>query len=218
MQQATGQELREEDSTSLNCCRTLYGGLAFIAANRIAPGYIQHLSAGPIAAGIATSAIDPTTARQELEQLWQPVPTVPCQWEESLLVGRWRKMLWNLPFNGISVAMGGIPTDEIVSDPSLRALARQVMHETLAIERAECGNDNDCALPESQIEAMFTLTDSIGSYRPSTMIDLLEQRPMEVKYLFQKPVERAWALRVATPHLDTLVAMIEARQRKLGLY
>ena len=170
-----------------------------------------------VLSGVVSTQTTLPNARSELQALWHGVPAVPCQWEEDLRTGRWRKMLWNLPFNGISVAMGGIPTDEIVGDAGLRALARAVMEETLAVAVAECGPE-ECALNSSHVDAMFALTDSLGSYRPSTMIDLLERRPMEVEYLFRKPLQRAQALGVPTPHLYTLVTMIEALQRKYNLY
>ena len=64
LKQATGQSV--DDNEPLQCCRTLYGGLAFIAANRTAPGAIHHLSAGPIAAGVASTqlSIDMDTAKR----------------------------------------------------------------------------------------------------------------------------------------------------------
>ena len=124
-------------------------------------------------------------------------------------------MLWNLPFNGISVALGGIPTDEIVNNPGLRQLAHNIMQETLAVAQAECGPHS---LNNSLLDSMFALTDSMGSYRPSTMIDLLERRPMEVEYLFRKPLVRAQELGVQTPHLYTIVTVIEALQKKYDLY
>ena len=224
LKQATGQQQstntihdNKDDEEPLSCCRTLYGGLAFIAANRVAPGDIHHVYAGPIAAGVASTqaTVGMEMPRQELQSLWQPVHAVPCQWEDDLQVGRWRKMLWNLPFNGISVAMGGIPTNEIVTDPGLRALARCIMEETLAVAVAECGPGS---LTTAHIDNMFAITDGMEAYRPSTMIDLLEKRPMEVLYLFRKPVERAQALGVPTPHLYTIVTMIEALQRKHNLF
>lgn len=220
LKQATGQST-DDPKEPLKCCRTFYGGLAFIAANRLGPGKIHHYYAGPIAAGVASTQVTgdgtcpDTTVRQEIQSLWQPVQAVPCQWEDNLLLGRWRKMLWNLPFNGISVAMGGIPTNEIVTDPGLRALARHVMQETLAVAQAECG---PASLTDSHVEQMFAITDGMDAYRPSTMIDLLEKRPMEVLYLFRKPLERAQALGVPTPHLFTIVTMIEALQRKHNLF
>eukprot|EP00977_Amphora_coffeiformis_P022478 scaffold10892_cov163-Amphora_coffeaeformis.AAC.9 len=211
LKEATGQT----DDGELQCCRTLYGGMAMIAANRLSPGEIHHLFGGPISVGIASTQTSAKIAKQELLSLWEPIKTVECNWEDSLRLGRYRKMLWNLPFSGVSVAMGGIPTDEIVQDPGLRILSRRVMEETLAIAVAECGEG---ALDQSHIEGMYTFTDSMGSYRPSTMIDLLERRPMEVEYLFRQPLQRAQALGVDTPYLFTIVTMIEALQRKYDLY
>lgn len=211
LKQATGQT----DDGDLTCCRTLYGGMAMIAANRLSPGEIHHLFGGPISVGIASTQTSAETARDELLSLWEPITTVECNWEDSLRLGRWRKMLWNLPFNGVSVAMGGIATDEIVTDSGLRALSRRVMEETLAAAVSECGEGS---LDQSHIEAMYTFTDAMGSYRPSTMIDLLERRPMEVEYLFRQPLQRAQAMGVDTPHLFTIVTIIEALQRKYDLY
>ena len=211
LKEATGQT----DDGELQCCRTLYGGMAMIAANRVAPGEIHHLFGGPISVGIASTQTSAETAKDELLSLWEPIKTVGCNWEDSLRLGRWRKMLWNLPFNGVSVAMGGIPTDEIVTDPGLRILSRRVMEDTLAAAVAECGEGS---LDQGHIEDMYTFTDAMGSYRPSTMIDLLERRPMEVEYLFRQPLQRAQALGVNTPYLFTIVTMIEALQRKYDLY
>ncbi len=50
---------------------------------------------------------------------------------------RWWKNVWNLPFSGISVSMGGITVDRIVNDPSLRKLAYKVIDETIAIANAD---------------------------------------------------------------------------------
>ena len=46
---------------------------------------------------------------------------------------RWSKNVWNLPFNGISVAMGGITIDILVNDLGLRRLAHKIMDETIAV-------------------------------------------------------------------------------------
>jgi ketopantoate reductase len=58
----------------------------------------------------------------------------------------------------------------------------------------------------------------MGGYKTSTTNDFLERRPMEVKYLFRKPVERALELGVPAPHLETLVAQIGAFQRMYNLF
>ena len=129
-------------------------------------------------------------------------------------------MCWNLPFNGISVAMGGITVDKIVNDPGLRELADLVMDETIASANADLAKNGETEfyLGEADKRQMFDLSDGMGPYRTSTMIDLVNRKPMEVLYLFRKPVERARRRGVAVPHLETLVLQIEAFQRFFNLY
>ena len=62
------------------------------------------------------------------------------------------------------------------------------------------------------------LSDGMGFYLPSTTLDLQNRRPMEVQYLFRKPLERAHRLGIPAPYLETLVLQIEARQRMHGLF
>jgi 2-dehydropantoate 2-reductase len=128
--------------------------------------------------------------------------------------------VWNLPFNGISVAMGGITVDQIVSDPGLRKLADIVMDETIAAcnaDLAKIGHE-EFFLGDDDKKKMFELSDGMGPYRTSTMIDLTNRNPMEVEFLFKKAVQRANRLGVPVPHLETLVYQIEAFQRCYNLF
>jgi 2-dehydropantoate 2-reductase len=112
--------------------------------------------------------------------------------------------------------MGGLTVDKIVNDPGLRRLAYNVMDETVAAANADLiqhGIQEDVHLTDTDKENMMSLSDNMGPYRTSTMLDFVENRPMEVKYLFSKPIERANKLGVPVPHLETLVAQIEALQR-----
>ena len=45
--------------------------------------------------------------------------------EEAL----WRKLCWNVPFNGLSIVGGGITTDLILNSPALRNRAEKLMKE-----------------------------------------------------------------------------------------
>ena len=65
---------------------------------------------------------------------------------------------------------------------------------------------------------MMTLTDTMGPYKTSTMLDLINKRPMEVKYLFRVPLDIAMKRNVPAPHLETIVVQIEALQRMQDLY
>lgn len=117
--------------------------------------------------------------------------------------------------------MGGITVDKIVNDPGLRRLADLVMDETIAAANADLasnGIDEAFYLGDKDKKRMFNLSDGMGPYRTSTMIDFVDKNPMEVEYLFRKPVDRAADLGVPVPHLETLVAQIEAFQRFYKLF
>ncbi|GKY95972.1 hypothetical protein MPSEU_000557700 [Mayamaea pseudoterrestris] len=209
-------------------CRALYGGMAFICANRLGPGHVDHTFAGLLAAGrhFGCSCSDDSVAEDQaaLEQLWEPTK-VDVAYDPVLLRGRWKKMLWNLPFNGISVAMGGITVDQIVGNASLRKLAKRIMQETLAIANADLEarvKEPGIAcepFTDSDMDAMMSLSDNMDfAYKTSTMLDLTFRKPMEVRFLFETPLERAKELGVAAPCLETIVAQIEGFQSMYGLY
>jgi len=201
--------------------RSVFGGMAFICVNRISPGVIHHSFYGPLLGGLAR--VDPNQQHELelLEQLWQPTK-VPFTTTPTLLRGRWEKSAWNIPFSGLSVAMGGITIDQIVGDQGLRKLAKQIMCEVVAVANADlqahCGGDDWEPLGEAHMTKMWDLSDNMGPYRPSTMIDLLAGKPIEVEYLFSQPLQRAWALGVEVPYMHMMVTQIEAIQRMRNLF
>lgn len=206
-----------KDSVGEEFCAALYGGMALVCSNRIGPGHIEHSFAGLLTGGIAMSREDFTDHdnQQAFRELWAPT-SIDIAFEHSLLGGRWRKCLWNLPFNGISVAMNGITVDKIVNDPGLRHLACMIMDETVAVANADLaahGFGKEFYLCDIDKEKMMDLSDNMGAYRTSTMIDFVEGRPLEVHYLFTKPLERARSLGVHVPYMEALVTQIEAFER-----
>ena len=212
----------EDEGHMIECCGALYGGMALVCCNRLGPGRIDHTYAGLLSSGVAAHSTHQSMEqhREAFEDLWEPVK-IDTVFEPSLLGGRWRKNCWNLPFNGISVAMAGITVDKIMTDPGLRQLAHHVMDETIAAANADLkkhGFNESFFLGDADKKKMFDLSDGMGAYRTSTMIDFVERRPMEVKYLFRKPVEKAQSLGVPVPHLETLVLQIEALQKFHNLY
>jgi 2-dehydropantoate 2-reductase len=147
----------------LQCCRALYGGMAVICVNRLAPGRIDHSFAGLLATGVACSRTeDPAEDQAAFEDIWAP-SLVKTDYEQCLLRGRWKKMVWNLPFNGISVAMGGITVDRIVTDPDLRRLVDLVMDEVIATANADLerkhGKGGFDALGNTEKKMMMGLSD-----------------------------------------------------------
>lgn len=188
----------------------VFGGLAFTCINRGEPGTIHHLDYGPVTIGHLGD--DAEELARGLE-LWRgakvEVPAAP-----SLLAARWQKLCWNVPFNGLTVTCGGVTTDVVMGDEELRAAAEGLMREL-----CEAGNADLEALGsaarldvDAVVESMMTRTEAMAAYRPSTMIDFVEGREMEVEAIFEAPLRRASELGVATP----LLAMITGQMRVLA--
>ena len=223
-QHAMNNTIYSRENEPLQCCHTWYGGMALICCNRIASCHIDHTYFGLLTAGVASTKDQSLHADARnghaFRELFQG-SKIDVAFDTSLLRGRWSKMIWNLPFNGISVAMGGITVDKIVNDRGLRQLAYNIMDETILAANTDLqqhyGENNFIPLGEKERAAMMKLSDDMGPYKPSTMLDFIHRRSMEVRYLFRTPLDRAKLLNVSTPYLETVVLQIEAYQRMYNL-
>eukprot|EP00979_Chaetoceros_neogracilis_P012504 scaffold3341_cov270-Chaetoceros_neogracile.AAC.2 len=118
--------LGDNDKPVLTRCAAVYGGMALLCSNRTAPGHINHSYAGKLTASLAFSSdkfTDVNVHKEAVLSFWEPTRGFEFCYDDNLVRARWSKNLWNLPFNGISVAMNGITVDKIVQDPGLRKLA-----------------------------------------------------------------------------------------------
>ncbi|MBH77484.1 MAG: 2-dehydropantoate 2-reductase [Dehalococcoidia bacterium] len=196
----------EEELARVLDRENIFGGLAFTCINRGEPGVIHHYDYGQVVIGHLGD--DPVELERALA-LWQGA-TVEVSRAPSLLRARWEKLCWNVPFNGLTVAEGGITTELIVTDSTLRKEACALMEEVVKAGNADlAARDNPERIDgEEVITRMFTLTDAMGPYRPSTLIDFLEGRRIEVDAIFGEPVRRARALGVETPRLERLAALL----------
>ena len=177
------------------------GGLCFICLNRTAPGEITCRLPGSIAIGEFQGP--PTDRARSVVALFEK-GGVKASLAENLDETRWRKLVWNVPFNGLAIAAGGATTDRIIDDPALRAEARGLMEEIIAAA-AKFGH---VILPEF-IDRQFELTAQMGPYQPSSLIDWREGREVEVEAIWGEPLRRARAAGAATPRLAHLYAQLK---------
>jgi len=128
---------------------------------------------------------------------------VTCAVADNLLEVRWRKLVWNVPFNGLSIAAGGITTDRILADPALLAEVHALMREVQAAAAAL-----GIAIPDAFLHKQVEVTGPMGAYRPSSLIDFLDGRAVEVEAIWGEPLRRARAAGVSVPHLEKLYARL----------
>ncbi|MGE3960329.1 MAG: 2-dehydropantoate 2-reductase [Dehalococcoidia bacterium] len=184
------------------------GGLAFTCINRGEPGVVNHIDYGAVTIG---HLLDDADALDASLALWAGA-RVEVHRAPSLLLARWRKLLWNVPFNGLAVTAGGVTTDVIMHDTGLHAAATAVMREVVAAGNADlAAHGQDARLdPTGDVEAMLAATEAMAVYRPSTMIDFVEGRALEVEAIFGEPLRRARALGCDAPYLELLTALMRA--------
>jgi len=172
------------------------GGLCFICLNRISPGLIEHLDYGHLNLGeLADVAKERThNLAREFSQCG-----VECRVVDNLMEERWRKLVWNIPFNGLTIAAGGITTADILRDDSLRSVAIALMNEVV-VGAESCGYN----LPMDVVLEQIKRTETIGAYKPSTLLDLEAGRALEVEAIWGEPLRRAQAQGAAMPRLEQL--------------
>jgi 2-dehydropantoate 2-reductase len=181
----------------------IVAGLCFVCINRLAPAVIDTTLAGYVRMAAATG---PINAAVETCVATFAGASVDCQAETSLEAVLWKKLCWNIPFNGLSIAGGSITTDLILADPALNERAYVLMKEVQAAASARGHSFGD-----THIKRQFVVTVGMGPYRPSSLIDFVAGRDVEVEGIWGEPLRRGVAAGVKMPETAKLVAEIQAR-------
>ena len=183
----------------------IIGGLCFICSNKVAPGHIRHLDYGTIKMaqycpdGGLAGITDPLSAiAQDFQQAGLRVNL-----SEDLLLTRWEKLAWNIPFNGLSALLEAT-TAEIMATPETRSLA-----EALAGEVAEGAKANDRALSQEFIANLMARTAKMKPYHTSMKLDRDAKRPLEVEAIFGNPLRLATAKGIPLPRIETLYQQLK---------
>jgi 2-dehydropantoate 2-reductase len=176
-------------------------GLAFIAANRVGPGRILHLDYGRLTLGRYPSGA--SKKAEFLRDLLESVG-VPCVVTEDVVTARWQKLVWNAPFNPISVLAGGVDTKTILDSEEATRLARAVMDEVCRLAAA-----SRHPLAPDVVEQNIQGTRVMKPYKTSMLLDFENGRPMEVEAILGNAVRIARSLDVPIPHLETLYALLK---------
>jgi len=158
------------------------GGLAFICSNKIGPGHIHHLDYGKL--NIASfNVADQAVISQVVADFQQS--GIHADLLPDLRFARWQKLVWNIPFNGMTVVLN-TTTDRLMANESTRELSKELMLEVIRGANA-CG----VQLKESLAQQMIDMTIKMKPYAPSMKLDYDHRRPMEIEYIYSKPIETA---------------------------
>jgi 2-dehydropantoate 2-reductase len=190
----------EEDVARIVGAQRVIGGLCFLCSNKVEQGHIRHLDYKEIKLGEYTPNYQPGGITERMRQIAGDFERagIPIQLAEDLLLVRWQKLVWNIPYNGLSVVLNAT-TDELMADEDARSLVEQLMSEVVA-GAAVAGR----IIGDRVIQQMLDHTEKMTPYRTSMKVDYDEKRPLEVEAIVGNPLRSAIAAGANVPLISML--------------
>lgn len=172
----------EADVQSMFPGVSLAAGLAFICSAKTEHGIVNHQDYGQINIGNFSCPDNSIIGKVIDDFNAAGIKAAEVEYNEA----RWKKEVWNMPFNGMTVALN-TSTDLLLKNPSTRQLISDLMAEVVHGAQA-CGVEN---ISEDFIDKMLTMTDSMTPYSPSMKLDFDYHRPMEIDNIYTHAIEEA---------------------------
>lgn len=173
------QELSEQlPSTSI------VGATAFICTTKVGPGHIHHAEYGALT--LAKHCGDCDEIVRQIASDFENA-SVNVSVFDDLNSVRWKKLVWNIPYNGLTVVLNAA-TDTLTNNPDSRKLVIDLMNEVVSAGRT-CG----AKISDSFIDKMIAMTEKMTPYSPSMKLDYDARRPMEIQTMFTNPIAIAKA-------------------------
>lgn len=174
----------------------LVAGLAFICTAKTEPGHVNHQCYGSINFGNYSCRDEGKFNQMVADFTKAGVKAGVVEYHEA----RWRKAVWNMPFNGMTVALN-TQTDNLLKNPSTRQLIREQMMEVVGAASAL-----GVTIDETFVDQMIQTTDEMTPYSPSMKLDYDFHRLMEIDYLYTRPIAEARKVGFRMPKLEMLEA------------
>ena len=186
----------EDDLQAQMPGQQIVAGLAFICSSKAGPGHVSHQCYGSINLG------NYSCPEERFSQILADFREAGIEAAEvPYLEARWKKAVWNMPFNGMTVALN-TSTDQLLKTPATRQLIYDQMMEVVGAANA-LGVET---LTSEFVDKMMAMTDAMVPYSPSMKLDFDFRRPMEIPYLYSRPIAEARKAGFNMPKL----AMLEA--------
>ena len=184
------------------------GGLTAQGANIEGPGVVRNHAElpsfiGEMGGGVSGRTTSLTTVFSE--------HGLPSQASENIRYEIWKKLMANIGVSGTSAAPN-LALVGIVQVPELKAIAYRPIDEALAVAEAEDIN----LVRDAAHEVFHQITSGTPENRSSLCVDVLNERPSEVDYIYGSVIKLGEQHGIDTPVLQTISAVIEGLQSHYG--
>lgn len=173
----------------------LAAGLAFICSSKTEPGRVNHQCYGSINIGNYSCKNLMVMKQLMADFAMAGVKAAEVEYHEA----RWKKAVWNMPFNGMTVALN-TQTDQLLANPATRQLIHRQMLEVIGAAQALGVKNIDSSFADRMIESTLNMT----PYSPSMKLDFDFHRPMEIEYLYTRAIAEAHSVGYSMPCLEML--------------
>jgi 2-dehydropantoate 2-reductase len=179
------------------------------ACEVVAPGIIEHHELKRFTLGEPDDRISPRALAisEALENSGFDAPV-----RENIRFNVWLKLWGNVVFNPVS-ALTGATLDRIVTEPSLRALAQQMMLEAKSVNEAL-----GLEIPDKFIKRRLDVAATIKGHKMSMLQDLERSRSMEIDALVTAVQELGQLTGTPTPTINVVLALVQERAKAENLY
>ncbi len=196
------------NAESLACIappESIFIGLCFVCCMMDHPGIIEHLEGGDIQFAPFVPHEEGLAQAREIAGLFghTPVKTRTCLHAEQIL---WCKLSWNIPFNGLCLAHGGISVQQLFTLPGEGERARAIMEEVCLTAK-----QRGFPLPLDIVHEQMERTSKMGDFIPSSAVDYNRHRPIEYDAIWGTTLERAHEAHVSVPEWERLCRDIRQR-------
>jgi 2-dehydropantoate 2-reductase len=195
----------EEEIVKIVGNATIIGGLCFLCSNKVGPGHIHHIDYKAITLAKYAEGYQACGITEEMVHLAHDFKeaNIPITLFEDLWIARWKKLVWNIPYNGLSVVLDAT-TQELMANLDSRTLVEQLMEEVSLGAKT-----SDRSIPESFIQEMLDHTEKMEPYKTSMKVDYDEHRPMEVEAILGNPLRSAQSRGVKLPQISMLYQQLK---------
>jgi 2-dehydropantoate 2-reductase len=194
--------------------KQILGGLCFVCSHKVGAGHIRHLDYGTIKLGAYQANHEAAGITEAMKQIATDFNNtgIPIELSEDLWQSRWQKLVWNIPYNGLSVILNA-RTDEMMVNPETRLLVRRIMEEVLQGAQA-CGR----IISNNFIENMLDHTDKMKPYLTSMKLDYDAQRPLEIEAMFGNPLRFSQQAGMNLPRIEMLYQQLKFLDQKNRIF
>lgn len=175
-------------------------GLAFICVSKESPNFVNHQDYGHLVIGKYPKGTSDKC--QKLTKIWQN-SGIDCKNSANIKGECWKKLVWNAPFNPLSVIANKATTKQLLEDKESKDLVINIMSEIVKLAKID-----GCNLEDDLIANMISYTQTMTPYKTSMLLDYENNRPLEIEAIIGNATNFARKNQTEVPHLDMLYAIL----------